>query len=185
MRLAALASLLVLAGLPSSGCGGGKGTTKAKGSGGATSTAPAPPASREVAPGVVRASVGNVTATLHAASHHPRVDRPWPLRFTVSIAGRPARARVRYEYLFAGQVVARRSNYRFTGSFHDTFLWPSSALGYPLTFRAVIDAAGARLNLDYAVQVVGAPAARLNRADAAPGPRPIAARGDRSRAWRA
>jgi hypothetical protein len=51
-------------------------------------------------------------------------------------------------------VVAHRSHYRFTGSFHDTFEWPASAVGYPLTFRAVIKSDGATLNLDYPVQVV-------------------------------
>lgn len=91
---------------------------------------------------------------MHASGHHPRVDRPWPVSFTVTQAGRPAHARVRYEYLFAGQVVAHRSNYRFSGSFHDTFVWPPSALGYPLTFRAVITSAKVTLNLDYAVQVI-------------------------------
>lgn len=90
---------------------------------------------------------------MHASTHHPRVDRPWPVSFSVSANGRPASAEVRYEYLFAGQVVAHRSDYRFRGSFHDTFVWPASAVGYPLTFRAVILAAGTTLNLDYSVQV--------------------------------
>lgn len=167
MRLAALASLLLLLGPALSGCGGGKSsgaTTDANGdrATGTSKTASTPPggsqsasqASRETSPGVVRASAREVTATMHASSHHPRVGRPWPVSFTVTQAGRPARARVRYEYLFAGQVVAHRSNYRFSGSFHDTFVWPSSALGYPLTFRAVITSAKVTLNLDYAVQVI-------------------------------
>lgn len=91
---------------------------------------------------------------MHASGHHPRVNKPWPVSFTVTQAGRPARARVRYEYLFAGQVVAHRSNYGFTGSFHDIFTWPASALGYPLTFRAVITSGKATLSLDYRVQVI-------------------------------
>jgi hypothetical protein len=124
-----------------------------------TSTAPTPaPAaqfhSREVAPGVVRVAFRGISATLRASGHHPRANGRWPVSFAVSRSGRPVEARVRYEYLFAGQVVARRSNYSFTGSFHDTFVWPSSALGYPLRFRAVITAANVTLNLDYPVQVV-------------------------------
>jgi hypothetical protein len=91
---------------------------------------------------------------MHASTHHPRVNRNWPVGFMVSRAGRPVKAEVRYRYLFAGQVVARRSHYTFTGSFHDIFMWPSSAVGYPLTFRAVISAGGVMLNLDYPVQVV-------------------------------
>jgi hypothetical protein len=90
---------------------------------------------------------------MHASARRPRVNRPWPVSFAVSQAGKPVAAEVRYEYMFAGQVVAHRSDYHFTGHFHDTFLWPSSALGYPLTFRAVILAGGETLYLDYPVQV--------------------------------
>lgn len=104
---------------------------------------------------VVSASVGGVSATLHAATHHPHVQVPWHIHFTVTHNGAPAHASVSYEYLFAGQVVARRSHYTFTGGFSDTFHWPSSAVGYPLTFRAVIVSAGVTINLDYPVQVVG------------------------------
>jgi hypothetical protein len=64
------------------------------------------------------------------------------------------RAKLSYEYLFGGNVVAKRSDYTFTGHFSDRFLWPGSAAGYPLTFRAVIIAGGQTLNLDYPVQVV-------------------------------
>jgi hypothetical protein len=72
---------------------------------------------------------------------------------TVTHAGKPAQAQVRYQYLFAGQVVARRSHYRFEGVFHDVFRWPPSAVGYPLVFRAVVQANGVTLRLDYPVQV--------------------------------
>jgi hypothetical protein len=155
MRLFPLASLLLLLGPALSGCGGGKSsranTSTATPSTGSRAT---PPASRETSPGVVQATARDISATMHASSHHPRVDRPWPVSFTVTQAGRAARARVRYEYLFAGQVVAHRSNYRFSGRFRDVFRWPASALGYPLTFRAVITTGKATLNLDYRVQVI-------------------------------
>jgi hypothetical protein len=102
---------------------------------------------------VVRASSGAVTATMHAGTHHPKVNAPWPIRFSVTQAGAPVAASVSYEYLFAGQVVARRSHYVFKGRFSDVFMWPSSAVGYPLTFRAVIARGAVTINLDYAVQV--------------------------------
>jgi hypothetical protein len=105
------------------------------------------------APGTVAGSSGAVMATLHAGTHHPRVQRPWPIRFTVTSGGRPARASVRYEYLLGSQVVAHRSHYTFTGHFADVFKWPAAAVGYPLTFRAVIVSDGATIDLDYAVQV--------------------------------
>ncbi len=94
-----------------------------------------------------------VTATLHAANHHPKVGLLWPIEFTATRAGHAARASVSYEYLFAGQVVARRSHYTFTGHFSDKFEWPASAVGYPLTLRAVIVAEGVTINLDFPVQV--------------------------------
>lgn len=106
------------------------------------------------APGVVSATAAGVSATLHASTHHPKVEAAWPISFTVSRAGRPLRAKVSYEYLFAGNVVAKRSNYAFTGHFSDFFHWPAKAVGIPLTFRAVILAGGQTLYLDYPVQVV-------------------------------
>jgi hypothetical protein len=90
---------------------------------------------------------------MHGSTHRPKVGRHWPLRFTVTRAGHPAKASVSYEYMLDGQVVAHRSHYTFTGHFSDVFVWPSSAVGYPLTFRAVIASGGATVNLDYPVQV--------------------------------
>jgi hypothetical protein len=60
---------------------------------------------------------------------------------------------VSYEYLLGSKVVAHRSHYAFTGHFSDVFTWPSSAVGYPLTLRAVIVSEGVTVNLDYPVQV--------------------------------
>ncbi len=120
----------------------------------ATKTSPAPATGVPAGVGVVTGSTGGVTATLRAGTHHPKVSAAWPIHFTVTEAGRPAKASVSYEYLFAGQVVAKRSRYTFDGHFSDTFRWPSSAVGYPLTFRAVIVSGGSTIDLDYPVQVV-------------------------------
>lgn len=162
MKLAFI--ILVAATLPVAlgGCGGGKSTTSSTRSiSGTTTQAPTSttpssvtPSSHEVSPGVVQSSAKGVTATMHAGTHHPRVKVPWPVSFAVTSAGKPAKAEVRYEYLFAGQVVAHRSQYKFHGAFHDTFEWPSSAVGYPLTLRAVVSCGSVTLNLDYPVQVV-------------------------------
>jgi hypothetical protein len=113
-----------------------------------TTTATAPSASR-----TVTATAGAITATIHAGSHVPRVGRVWPLHFAVLSSGRPVKATVSYEYLFDGQVVAHRAHYTFIGHFSDVFRWPSSAVGYPLTFRAAITSQGATINLDYPVKV--------------------------------
>ncbi|HZL48376.1 MAG TPA: hypothetical protein VFC30_05100 [Solirubrobacteraceae bacterium] len=147
------AVLLLLAGCGSSSTGKTTQSSTTKAS--QQSTAPASTPSTVAAPRIVTASSGAVTVTLHAGGSHPKVNQAWPIRFTVSSAGRPARASVSYEYLFGGQVVAHRSHYTFTGHFSDIFKWPSSAVGYPLTFRAVIASEGTRINLDYPVQVTG------------------------------
>jgi len=126
---------------------------------GATTAAPASTATSGGAPAIsgnsVTASAGGVTASLVTGTHTPKANTTWPLRFTVRRGGRPAQASVSYEYLFSGQVVARRSHYTFRGSFHDTFVWPMSAIGYPLTFRAVVVAGSTTIDLDYPVQVSG------------------------------
>jgi hypothetical protein len=90
---------------------------------------------------------------MRGSSHTPPVGPLWPDSFTVSSGGQPARATLEYEFLLAGAVVAHRSHYTFTGSFHDTLEWPSLAVGYPLTLRSVIRSDGATLNLDYPVKV--------------------------------
>jgi hypothetical protein len=144
------------------GCGGSSKSTSTQSSSASPSTAstgssttqPAAPSSAGSA-GTVSLSAGGVTATMHAGTHQPKVEKPWPIRFAVIRSGRAVRASVSYEYLFGGQVVARRSHYTFDGHFSDVFKWPSSAVGYPLTFRAVIVSGGTTINLDYPVQVSG------------------------------
>lgn len=106
-----------------------------------------------VSPGLVQATAGGVRATLRAGTHKPRVNAAWPIHFRVIEGNAPAKARVSYEYLFNGSVVAKRSHYTFVGSFSDVFRWPPNSVGYPLTFRAVIVAGGRTLYLDYPVKV--------------------------------
>jgi len=92
--------------------------------------------------------------TLTAPTHQPVVGAPWPIAITArDPAGHPLRAEVRYQYLFGGSVVARRSHYRFHGVFHDTIRWPARSLGVPLTFRAVVTTPLGTRRLDYDVRV--------------------------------
>jgi ABC-type phosphate transport system substrate-binding protein len=155
LLLLALASALIGA---CGGSGKSKTTTSSSSAGSSagsattTSTSTAVTGS-ETAPGVITAAASGITATMHATTHHPKVGVPWPISFTVEKAHAPVQAKVVYEYLFGGNVVAKRSNYAFRGHFSDRFLWPGNAVGYPLTFRAVITALGQTLNLDYPVQV--------------------------------
>lgn len=119
-------------------------------SGATTAAAPAP---STVTGNTVTSSAGPVTAVLRAPGHTPRVEAPWPIHVTVQAAGRPARATIDYQYLFAGQVVARRNHATFTGRYADVLKWPANSVGYPLTFRALITSGGRALALDYPVQV--------------------------------
>ncbi len=99
-------------------------------------------------------AAATLDARLYAPTHHPRAGAPWPITITArTAAGRPVRAEVRYVYLYRGQVVGRRSHYRFRGTFHDTIVWPARSVGIALTFRAVVASAVGRRNLDYAVRV--------------------------------
>lgn len=94
-------------------------------------------------------------AHLHAPTHSPRAHHAWRITITARThRGSRLSGRVRYEYLYGGQVVARRSNYRFTrGVFHDTITWPSTAIGYRLVFRAVVSTRLGVVRLPYAVKV--------------------------------
>ena len=142
------------------GCGGSSGSSSSTGAASsaanppaASSTATQPAAATLTGPDTVTGTAAGVLASMHATTHHPRVNRPWPLRFTVTSAGQPVHASVSYEFLFSGQVVAHRSHFTFDGHLSDIVLWPASAVGYPLTFRAIVTASAASINLDYAVKV--------------------------------
>ena len=92
--------------------------------------------------------------TMSAPSHHPTVGAPWPIVIRArDSSGAPLKATVRYEFLFGGSVVARRSHYRFRGVHHDTLRWPANSVGVPLTFRAVVTTPLGTRRLDYSVQV--------------------------------
>jgi hypothetical protein len=92
--------------------------------------------------------------TLRATTHHPTIGKPWPIVIRAyDPKGHPLKAEVRYQYLFEGAVVARRSHYRFRGTFRDSFHWPARAVGVPLTFRAVVTTPLGTRRLDYDVQV--------------------------------
>jgi hypothetical protein len=93
-------------------------------------------------------------ATLSVPGHYPRAGRSWPVTVTASYNGRAVTANVRYLFLYGGQVVSRQSNYRFHGHFTDrAFTWPARAVGYPLTFRAVVSSSRGSRKLDYWVRV--------------------------------
>ncbi len=149
-------ALLAIGALALAGCGSSSSSTSTSSAASTpTASTPATTAQQPATPGAVTASSGALTATLIASGHSPKVNAAWPIHVTATESGQPASATIVYEYLYGGAVVAHRSHYTFTGHFTDTLRWPASAVGYPLTFRAVITSAGATVNLDYPVQVSG------------------------------
>jgi len=92
--------------------------------------------------------------TLTAPTHRPKAGAPWPIVIrSLGPSGKPLRSEVRYQFLVGGSVVARRSHYRFEGTFRDTLRWPANSVGAPLTFRAVVTTPLGTRRLDYLVEV--------------------------------
>ncbi len=93
--------------------------------------------------------------TVRAPGHHPKANRRWPVTVTARTpGGRALKGTLRYVFLYKGRVVSRQSSYHFTGSYTDrTFVWPSRAIGIPLTLRCQITTTLGTVSVDYAVRV--------------------------------
>jgi hypothetical protein len=101
----------------------------------------------------VTGSSHGVKATMQVGTHSPTANKPWPLHFTVTKGGKSVKATLTYEWLYAGHVV-HTERHSFTGHFSETFQWPVTAVGAPLTFRAVVGVGSTSVNLNYTVKVV-------------------------------
>ncbi len=99
-------------------------------------------------------------ATLHAPTHTPRVNRPWPIWVHVTDrSGRPIRARLTMRFLLAGVPVGKVDNgrvYTFTGTWRERkgeeITFPAEGRGHRLTFQALVTARGRTAKLNYWVQ---------------------------------
>ena len=70
--------------------------------------------------------------------------------------GQPLSGTVDIEFVFGGQVVGRDTPPTHTvvnGGWHDTLKFPATAVGMPLTFRAVVHTRLASVTLDWPVTV--------------------------------
>jgi hypothetical protein len=102
---------------------------------------------------IIKASNGPLTATLKPSTHTPKINTPMTLTVTATLKGKPAHATAVYEFVFGGSVVSTQypynnKHYSFTGHFRDTLSFPASSLGFTLTLRVVIKAAGHTANLN-------------------------------------
>jgi hypothetical protein len=120
---------------------------------------------------------GALTATFTAGTHHPNCKQKWPITVTASLNGKPAHASAFYQFMYGGQVVARRYPFaatprnrqnriwHFFRRFTDNTFGPFGALavGQHLTIRAVVQAGRYTAYPSYWVTVVrtrGCPAVR-------------------------
>lgn len=116
--------------------------------------------------GTVTASSGGLTATLRAGTHHPKVNKKWPIKVTATYKGRSAHGvGAYYQFLYNGRQVATRgvcpnqgqmncSNYgfKFNGHYTDTLMFPPESLGFALTVRVVVSYAHRTVYLPYDVK---------------------------------
>ena len=99
-------------------------------------------------------------ATLHAPTHTPRVNTPWPISIRVTDrSGHPIRARLTMRFLFAGIPVGKVDNgrvYRFIGTWREPkgqeIMFPAQGRGQRLTFQALVTARRRTVELNYWVQ---------------------------------
>jgi hypothetical protein len=99
-------------------------------------------------------------ATLHAPTHTPRVNTPWPISIRVTDRlGHPVRARLTMRFLFAGVPVGKVDNgrvYTFTGTWREKkgqeIKFPAASRGQQLTFQALVTVRGRTTKLNYAVR---------------------------------
>jgi hypothetical protein len=101
---------------------------------------------------IIKASSGPLSATLTPSTHTPKINTLVPIKVTATLHGKPVRATAFYQFLFGGSVVGtgypyNNKHYSFTGHFSDKLNFPASSLGFTLTLRVVIKAAGHTVNL--------------------------------------
>jgi len=102
-------------------------------------------------------------AVFSAPSHHPVVNKNWPITVTVTnLSGRPIAASLYMQVLYGGLVVGpidgnkkgRAKIYHFVGRHHENIVWPVASIGHPLTLQSVVTVKGKTKKLLWALSVV-------------------------------
>lgn len=126
-------------------CGGSSGTKKTT----TTRATPAPSA----APSAL-----SFKAAFSAPSHHPVVNKNWPITVTVTdLSGKPVAATVQMNVLLGSLQVGQIDNgkiYHFVGRYHEIITWPQASVGHKLTLQSVVKVKGKTKKLSWAVSVV-------------------------------
>jgi hypothetical protein len=85
------------------------------------------------------ASAAPFTAMLNAPNHTPKVNAKWRITVDVTRGSQKLAGSVRYEFLFAGQVVSHQSGHKFSGGvYRDALVFPASAVGMTLTLDTIV-----------------------------------------------
>jgi hypothetical protein len=85
------------------------------------------------------ALAGGFTAHLAAVNHTPIANTKWRLTVTATRGSQKLSGKVSYRYLYYGVVVGHGVGGKFrNGVWHDAIIWPTRAVGHPLTFQAVV-----------------------------------------------
>ena len=142
-----LAAVFLVAG--STACGGSKTSAKRA----STST----PATTSAKP-TTTAPQATFKAVFTAASHHPVVNKNWPITVTVTdLSGKPIAATLQMNVLFGGLQVGQIDNgkiYHFVGRHHENITWPARAVGTQLVLQSVIKVNGKTKKLLWPLSVV-------------------------------
>jgi hypothetical protein len=145
--LAAVLSLAV------AGCGDSRPTPRPTRSSTTTATTP----TLLPATGARSVSTGALRAALDAENHTPKVNQPWPYSLRVTNTSRqPMAGTVAVEFLLAGQIVSydKPPTHRITnGLWQSTLKFPATAIGYPLTLRAIAHTSAGSITLDWRITV--------------------------------
>ena len=102
---------------------------------------------------VIKGSSGPLVATLTPSTHTPKINTLVPITVAATLNGKPAHATAAYQFLYGGAVIAptqyprNNKHFSFTGHFSDKLNFPASSVGFTLTLRVVIKAAGRTVNL--------------------------------------
>jgi hypothetical protein len=141
-------SLVLVAGFVlalATACGGSSGTTSAT-TANATTTKAAAPAKLPF------------KATFSAPSHHPIVNKNWPITVNVTdLSGKPLAATLQMNFLLGTLRVGRVDNgkiHHFTGRYHEIITFPMASVGHQLTLQAVVKAKGKTKKLPWTISVV-------------------------------
>ena len=122
-------------------CGGSSGTKKAT----TTQATTAP-------------SALSFKAAFSAPSHHPVVNKNWPITVTVTdLSGKPVAATLQMNVLLGSLQVGQIDNgkvYHFVGRHHEVITWPQASVGHKLTLQSVVKVKGKTKKLSWAVSVV-------------------------------